>query len=361
MVINVVDGMAGPVVTGAASRNIFDSQGNYYIADMYNHAIRKVDIITGNISTYVGGTGDGFSGDGGAASSAQLSYPTRLTIDSSGNMYISDSGNNVIRKIDATTGFISTVVGTAGDSDYSGDGGLATSAKISEPQGLVLDSDGNLYFADRGNHIVRRVDASTGIITTVAGNGHDGYTGNGGPAWAAQMDGPQDVALDSAGNLYIADGGNGVVRKVDAATGVIYTFAGNGGWGYAGDGNLAQYAQMQFPAGLAFDSSGNLLISNYNSVRKVAVSTNIITTVAGIGVNSYTGDGGLATAATMKGVSSVALDSAGNYYIADSNANAVRKVLVSTGIISTIVGTGTSGYSGDGGLATAAKVSYPTF
>lgn len=356
--INVVDGMAGTVVTGMASRNVFDSQGNFYIGDTNNHAIRKIDASTGFVTTIAGGNGMGYTGDGGAATSATLKYPGKLTIDSSDNIYFSDISNYAIRKINTTTGIITTVVGT-GVRDYSGDGGLATNAKIGQPQGLVLDSDGNLYFADTDVHVVRRVDASTGIITTVAGNGIEGYTGNSGPAWAAQMSYPMDVALDGSGNLYIADSGNYVIRKVNASTGVISTVVGNASWGYSGDGSAANYAQLQYPTSIAFNSSGDLIISDDTVVRKVSGSTNIITTIAGTGTNSYTGDGGLATAATMKSISGVALDSSDNCYIADSNAHVVRMVTDSTGIISTILGTGVSGYSGDGGLATAAKINGP--
>ena len=220
-----------------------------------------------------------------------------MAVDASGNLYIADTGNNRIRKVSAT-GIITTVAGN-GSAGYSGDGGPATSAQLDGPEGVAVDGSGNLYIADTCNNRIRKVSA-TGIITTVAGNGSAGYSGDGGPATSAQLSLPAGVAVDGSGNLYIADSGNNRIRKV-SATGIITTVAGNGSPGYSGDGGPATSAQLNQPAGVAVDASGNLYIadSSNNRIRKVS-ATGIITTVAGNGFDGYSGDGGPATSAATQ-------------------------------------------------------------
>jgi hypothetical protein len=290
-------------------------------------------------------------------------------VDSAGNFYIADSGNNVVRKVAAATGVITTFAGCCettggpGTGSYTGDGGPATSATMNDPTGVAADSAGNLYIADEANEVIRKVAASTGIITTVAGVRFAiGDSGDGGPATSAAIAFANGVAVDSAGNFYIASTGNCVVRKVTVSTGIITTVAGkfvnngsngNEDCGYSGDGGPATGAELNEIYGIALDSSGNIYIADIvnNRIRKVTAATGIITTVAGIGGgNGYSGDGGPATSAEMNGPISVSVDSAGNLYIADQYNQVIRKVTSATGVINTMAGTPTiGGYSGDGG------------
>jgi uncharacterized repeat protein (TIGR02543 family) len=310
-----------------------------------------------SISTVVGIGVDGYSGDGGPATTAQLKDPWGVALDSSGNLYIADDESHTIRKVDKSTGNISTVAGT-GVAGYSGDGGAATSAQLDTPRGVTIDSNGNVYIADYTNNRVRKVNKSTGTISTIAGTGVAGYSGDGVPATSAQLNNPIAVLVDSLGNVYIADMGNQRIRKVDSS-GTISTVAGTGVGGHSGDGGLATSAQLSHPMGLALDSGNNLYVAeNGNTIRKINPS-GIISTVAGTGGTGYSGDDGPATSALMSNVSGVAVDGLGNVYIADTTNHRIRKVDQSTGIISTVVGTGVGGYSGDGGAATLAKLYYP--
>src|SRR5450759_2176659 len=241
-----------------------DSAGNLYIADQNNHAIRKVD-ANGFITTVAGNGTQGYSGDGYPATSAQLNHPARVAVDRVGNLYIADTLNNRIRKVNLS-GTITTVArsGTPGIPGYSGHNGQATKPHISFPWGVAMDSAGDLYIADYGNHVIRKVDTN-GIITTVAGNGTAGYSGDGYSGTSAQIYDPNDVAVDSAGNLYIADGYiNNRVRKV-YTSGIITTVAGSGTpgiAGYSGDSGPATSAQLNGPFGVALDSAGNLYIAD---------------------------------------------------------------------------------------------------
>ena len=319
---------------------------------------REVEATSGGIIDTVAGTGvAGYSGDGGPATSAQINKPTGAAVDASGNIYIVDTLNNRIRKVDAATGIIQTVAGTGG-AGYSGDGGPATSAEIKNPVGVAVDASGNIYIADTENHRIRKVDAATGIIQTVAGTGVGGDSGDGGPATSAQLRKAQGVTVDASGNIYIADTLNQRIRKVDAPTGIIQTVAGTGVAGYSGDGGPATSAQIKNPAVVAVDASGNIYIGDTDNhrIRKVDPATGIIQTVAGTGVAGYSGDGGPATSAQIKNPAVVAVDASGNIYIGDTDNHRIRKVDPATGIIQTVAGTGVAGYSGDGGLATSAQL-----
>ena len=331
-----------------------DGAGNLYIADTGNHRIRKVD-STGTITT-IAGTGEGgFSGDGGAATAAQLSFPYDVVVDGAGNLYIADTSNHRIRKVDST-GTITTIVGT-GVGGFSGDGGAATAAQLNSPSGVALDGAGNLYIVDQSNHRIRKVD-STGTITTIAGTGLYGFSGDGGAATAAQLGFPYGVAVDGADNLYIADRSNQRIRKVDSA-GTITTIAGTGEGGFSGDGGPATVAELSSPYGVAVDGAGNLYIVDWfnQRIRKVD-SAGTITTIAGTDLYGFSGDGGAATAAQLDSPIGVAVDGAGNLYIADTSNHRIRKV-DSTGTITTIAGTGERGFSGDGGAATTAQLDSP--
>jgi len=304
----------------------FDSAGNLFIASF--HFVSKVDAGTGIITTVAGNGTFGFSGDGGPATSAQLNAPFGVALDSAGHLYIADTGNQRIRKVDAETGIITTVAGN-GSFGFSGDGGPATSAQLKNPFSVAPDSAGHLYIADLGNQRIRKVDTGTGIMTTVAGNRSFGFSGDGGPATSAQLHAPLDVALDSAGHLYIADLGNRRIRKVDTGTGIITTVAGNGSFGISGDGVPATSARLASPLGVALDSAGHLYIAeNFtHRIRKVDALTGIITTVAGNGSFGFSGDGGPATSAQLNLPVGVALDSADHLYIADLQNRRIRKVV----------------------------------
>jgi sugar lactone lactonase YvrE len=331
-----------------------DAAGNVFIADSGNHRIRRVD-ANGIITTVAGNGSSGFTGDGGAATAASLSYPQGVALDTAGNLYIADTGNHRIRRVN-TIGVITTVAGN-GSFDFTGDGGAATAASLSYPQGVALDTTGRIYVADSGNRRIRMVSAS-GVITTVAGNGLYGFAGDGGAATAAVLSYPQGVALDAAGNFYIADTGNQRIRKVDAG-GVITTVAGNGSFGFAGDGGIATAAKLGYPQGVALDAAGNLYIADQNNqrIRKVAPS-GLIGTVAGNGSFGFAGDGGVGGAASLSYPQAAVPDAAGNLYIADTGNNVVRK-LQTGGVITTVAGNGLFGFSGDGGAATAASLNGP--
>ena len=302
-----------------------DGAGNLYIADTWNDRIRKVD-TAGVITTVAGSGTNGFSGDSGAATSARLNYPYGVTPDGAGNLYIADSRNNRIRKVD-TAGVISTVAGGGTAGAFSGDGAAATAARLNLPGSLALDALGNLYIADRLNHRIRKVDTA-GVITTVAGSSTTGaFGGDSGAATDARLYDSSGVALDRSGNLYIADRDNRRIRKVDTA-GVITTVAGTGILGSSGDGGAATAARLFSPTDVAVDWAGNLFIADEDGHRIRKVDTaGVITTVAGTGIQGSSGDGGAATAARLNAPEGVALDALGNLYIADTSNNRIRKVV----------------------------------
>jgi sugar lactone lactonase YvrE len=256
----------------------FDSSGDLLFADTNNMVIRKVNAGTGIISTFAGTpVTSGSSGDGDPATSAQLSSPAGVAVDSAGNVFISDTGNSLIRKVNAATGIISTVAGGAprGNSGYAGDEGPATSAVLSSPQGITVDAAGNVFIADLGNNVIRKVEAATGNISTVAGNGTSGYAGDEGPATSAMLQYPTGVAVDAAGNVFIADLNNLVIRKVNATTGIISTFVGNGSPGYLKGVGAGTSAELKHPIALVLDSVGDMFISD--------MLDNVIRAVYGVG------------------------------------------------------------------------------
>jgi len=303
-----------------------DKSGNLYIADEINNRIRMV-ATDGTITTIAGSGTNGYAGDGSAATSANLNYPAAIAVDGSGNVYISDTGNHVIRKR-AAGGTITTFAGT-NVAGYYGDGGAATSAQLNLPLGVALDSAGNLYIADTLISMIRKV-ASNGTITMVAGSTLSGYGGDGGAATSAQLHEPFGVTVDAAGNMYISDTFNHEVRKV-TTDGTITRIAGTGTRGYSGDGGPATEAKLNYPEGLAVDSAGNLFIADSLNCRiRVVTPSGIITTVAGTGKFGSLGDGGPATSAQLNTPSGVALDAAGNLYIADSQNSLVRRLTPDT-------------------------------
>ena len=376
----------------------FDASGNYYIGTLAQ--ILRVD-KNGQVDVYAGsGSASGFSGDGGLATSALTCPQGGLTIDNAGNLFFGDCTGR-IRRIDGVTHLITTVAGN-GTYGFSGDGGPATAATLGTPTGVAVDSVGNLFIADN-NARIRRVDAGTQVVTTVpvpalvrphgiaidsagklyvtdlaghrvyrvdvatqvatvvAGNGTDGFSGDGGPATAAQMNAPLGVAVDSAGNLFISDLSDRI-RRVDSATQVITTVAGNGTYGFSGDGGPATAAQMNAPLGMAVDSVGDLFIADNGNfrTRRVDATTQLITTVAGNGTYSFSGDGGPATSAQFS-AAGVVVDSAGNLFVSDIDNCRIRRVDATTQVINTIAGDGQcrSGGVGDGGPARAAALYYP--
>lgn len=391
---------------------ITDSQGNVYAADRTNHQV--VRIAPNGILTVVAGNGiDGFSGDGGQARLAALSFPAALAFDSSGNFYITDNFNGRIRRV-APNGVITTVAGN-GNLAYAGDGGQALNASIESggAGGLAVDNAGNIYFTETRHHRIRRI-APNGIVTTYAGNGQPGFAGDGGSALQASLNQPEGLAVDGAGNLYVADTRNHRIRRISVsgmittiagtgqamfggddgqairaslagpigvslgpaneiyiadfgnqrirvigADGNIRTIAGSGRQGFGGDGGPALQASLSFPYSAAADSAGNIHIAdaNNNRIRRVNAQR-IIATSGGNGQHRFSGDGGQSVAAAIGLPNGLAADGAGNFYVSDANNHRVRKVDANLNI-TTIAGTGATGASGDGGLATLATLTVP--
>ncbi len=316
--------------------------------------LTTTEISAQNINTIAGsGTTGGYTGDGTAASAATLNTPAGLTADASGNIYFADLSNGVVRKI-STSGIITTVAG--GGSSYPGDGAAATTAFFSSVVGVAVDGSGNLYIADFGHNRVRKVDAS-GTITTVAGTGTSGSSGDGSAATAAQLNGPYSVATDGTGNLYIADRYNHKIRKVNTS-GIISTLAGDGVSGSTGDGGAATAARLNNPLGVSADAAGNVYVADYSNAKVRKINTSgTISTFAGTGTTGTIGDGGPAASAQLAGVITVCTDILGNVYLgsdATTGGNKVR-IVNTSGIIAPFAGIGPAGFSGDGGGAAGAQ------
>ena len=294
--------------------------GSVYIADQVNHRIRKVT-PDGNINTFAGIGTAGFAGDGNTAANAYFNLPLGVAVDSAGNVYVADSANNAIRKVD-TTGKVSSIAGNTGSPGSAGDGGPAISSVLNQPNAVVVDASGNIFFADTGNHRIRKI-STNGNITNVAGNNFPSYGGDGGPAVVAELNHPEGLAVDKSGNIYIADTFNNVIRKVSGAT--ITTFAGTGTAGFSGDGAAASKAKLNHPEGVGVDANGNVYIADSfnNRIRRVGVN-GVITTIAGTGVAGYGGDGLLATDSLMRFPAGVSVDPQGNVYVADPQNNLIR-------------------------------------
>jgi sugar lactone lactonase YvrE len=423
-----------------------DSAGNLYIADSSNQRVRKINAATGIITTVIGTGTAGSAGDGGQGTAAQLNVPAGVVVDPTGTtLYASEFNGQRVRALNLGTGVITTVAGT-GASGYSGDGGLATSGQISGPKGLAMDGLNNLYFAEFNNHVIRKVNLNTGIISRLAGVAQTGgFNGDCSSAVCAELNNPTDVAYWGATNsLYICDKINNRIRKVDLISGTLSTVAGTGVAGSAGDNGLATSAQLNLPEGIGLDPSGNLLVSDTagNKVRKIDYLSQVITTAAGTGVPGSGGNGGAANSATLNKPDGMAVDPvgnlfvveldtgsgaarvreiyacfpqpgtptpvgtptntptatatpvnctiaryagsgpiysdncqavqttlnfsekiardpAGNLYIADTSNHRVRKINAVTGIITTVIGTGVGGGAGDGGQGTAAQIDTP--
>ena len=302
-----------------------DAAGNVFVADAFNHRIRKIS-PSGDITTLVGTGEAGADGDGGPAADARLRLPLGVAVDSAGTLYIADTYNHRIRKVTAE-GIISTIAGT-GVSGFSGDGGLGTAALLASPTGIAVASDGTLYIADTRNHRVRKLTVD-GTITTVAGTGAAGYNGDGGPATLARLNNPRGVAVSADGKLYIVDRENRRIRMVDA-DGLISTVAGTGSSGFNGDRGQATQATLRAPYGIAVDPQGNLFIADTfnHRVRKVTPDGSI-STVAGSDQFGFSGDGWAAGFATLHYPLGLAVDIAGNLYVADSFNHRIRKVWTS--------------------------------
>ncbi len=313
-------------------------------------------IDASNTINTVAGDGNGtFAGDGGQAKDASLNSPTDIAFDTDGNIIFADSLNHRVRMIDVS-GVITTIAGT-GDGDFSGDGGQAKNAKLHLPQGIAIDANGNILIADSENHRIRQIDVS-GVITTIAGTGESGFDGDGGPAKAAKFNLPKDIAIDANGNIIIVDGSNHRVRMIDVS-GVITTIAGTGTLGFSGDGGQAKNAQLHGPEGVMIDPDGNILIADTNNqrIRMIDVS-GVITTIAGNGNTGTAGDGGQATDAQLNFPTDVAFDSDDNLIIADTAGHRIRMIDTS-GVITKVAGNG-AGFSGDSGPAGSSQLRFPT-
>jgi sugar lactone lactonase YvrE len=329
----------------------FDPAGDLIVAEQGNNRIRKID-TTGTITTIAGTGAIGYSGNGGPALSATFNSPYAVAYDAAGNLYITDILNYVVRVVN-TSGIINTYAGN-GTAGYSGDRGPATSASLNFPRGMAFDVGGNLYIADSQNHRVRVVN-SAGTINTFAGNGVGGYSGDGGLATNARIGTPRGVTVHN-GSLYISNAGQATTRRVNITTGIIGPYAGYkfAGFGYDGDGTALLSSRFATPTGLLFNSTGNLLIVDSQNQRLRKAVGGAMRTIAG----GFIGDHSLATSAALVVPEAIAFDKSGNYYIADAAGNRIRKVNTS-GKISTVAGTGVSGYSGDGSSATVAQLWYP--
>lgn len=322
-----MSGDGGPALAAALNLprdTAIGPDGSVYVADTYNQRIRRIDPVTGVITTVAGTGGASFNGDNQLAVRATLKWPHDVTVGDDGTVFIADSNHHRVRRIDPATGIITTVLGT-GVAGSGADGILGTRSQAKNPKSVALFG-GNLYVADLSDR-VRRVDLTTGIVTTVAGTGTTGYSGDGGPALAAQLNSPQRLAIDSVGNIYIADAGNNVVRRVDASSGIITTVAGTGVGGFRGDGGPATSAQLRKPRGVALDGDGILYVadSGNHRIRSVDLVTGTIRTIAGSTLG-FSGDGGPASAAHFNNPRGLTVDANGRLIIADTFNSVIRVI-----------------------------------
>ena len=305
------------------------------------------------VSTVAGTGAQATTGDGGAAASATLNSPSSIAFDAAGDLYVCEAGGANVRMIN-TSGTITSPIGSS-VGGFSGDGGPASAAKLNSTRGIAIAPDGTIYVADSANNRIRAV--SGGVISTIAGTGAAAFAGDGGPATAAALNQPRGLAVAPDGSLYVADAGNHAVRRI-ATNGTITTVAGTGTAGDSGDGGPATAAAMQSPFAVAFGAAGTFYVVDRDAHRVRKITGGVITTVAGTGTPGAAGTGGAATSAQLNGPSDVVLDAAGALYIADSSNARVVKV-DPTGLLRVIAGTGASGFSGDGGLATSAQFQFP--
>lgn len=310
-------------------QNVYvDKRGDVYISDLGNSRIRKVDRRSGIITTVAGNGSYGFSGDGGPATQASLNAAFHTATDDFGNLYISDLANNRIRRVDRNTGIINTIAGT-GLSEFNGDGRTALETNLYQPFGLAFDRNGDLIFSDGTGLRLRKLNMRTKRISTIAGNGNQGYAGDGGPARKAMFNFIWNVAIDNeCGDIYINDESNYRIRKINPSSGIITTVAGNGILGNSGNGGLAINASFSGPVGIAIDKNSNLFISDeiLSQVYTVDKRTGRIKVIAGNGLNGFFGDGGAAINAILFHPNSLSFDQDGNLYICDDNNNRIRKI-----------------------------------
>ena len=311
------------------------------------------------IITTIAGTGErGYAGDGGPAGTALLSEPFMCAFDATGNLYVAEAMSHCVRRVDATTGVIVTIAGT-GAEGYYGDDGPATQAMFNQPYSLQVDANGDVYVVDRLNYVIRKIDAETGTISTVAGTGESGYGGDGGPGTLAQFREPNDCFLDGCGGLLVADVQDQRIRRLDLASGVITTFAGNGEKRRGGDGRPATEASILGARAVCMDGAGNTYIAERegNGIRKVDAN-GVMSTLAGTGEFGYGGDGGPAFIATWGGPKAIRCDHDGNLLVVDTENHAVRRIDAATGYVTTIAG-GRLGGNGDGRAAEEAGMDRP--
>jgi sugar lactone lactonase YvrE len=347
-----VDEPRGMVVSGD------DDDSALLYADGANNRLRRVDLTSGTISTVAGNGAIGASGDGGPPAAAELGDPTAVAVDGTGAWFVAQVNPDRVRTLDA--GRIVTAVNAGGGGSLLGVCLPAHQARFQSPEGTAVDADGNLYVADRMNHRVRRIDAATGWVRTVAGTGTAGYGGDGGPATAATLNNPRDLAFDHAGGLLVLDSANARIRRIDPVTGVITTVVGSGTAGFSGDGGPAVNAQIRIANEMVVDPAGRLVLADTvnHRIRRIALD-GTITTIAGTGTAASTGDGGAATAAGIPFPWGVTVDPAGNVFVSERDGHRVRRIDAATGVVTTVIGDGVAASSGDGGLATGARVSSP--
>lgn len=301
------------------------------------------------ISTLAGNGKPGYAGDGGPAAAAQMANPYGLAIGPDGALYVCEVDNHVIRRIDLKTRRIRTVAGT-GQAGYSGDGGPAVQARLNQPYEVRFDRAGHMYFVEMKNHLVRRVDARTGIISTVAGTGEEGFAGDGGPAREARFKQPHALQFDPAGNLLVCDIGNHRIRRIDGKTGIVTTWAGTGERKPTPDGAPLQGTPLNGPRALDLDPQGNLYLAlrEGNAVYRIDARAGRIDHLAGTGAQGYAGDGGPAREAALSGPKGIAWAPDNSLYLADTESHTIRRIDLRTGLITTVAGTGMRGDGPDG-------------